>query len=76
MSKRTLGSKAKFGGEMTLSELKAFVEDAWSEDYSPLCKVSIRNSWRGGIKSIMVDDSKLVKQTLGPNPDPDSIQPS
>lgn len=66
----------RLGKSMTLGELAAFVTEAQDNGHGNAEQVFVRGSWGGGIKSIMVDDEKLVEQTPGPNPDPRTIRPS
>lgn len=63
----------KLGKSMTLGELAAFVAEARDNRHGDAQQVFVRVDFGGGIKSIMVDDDKLVKPRR--DPDIDRLSP-
>lgn len=60
----------KLGKSMTLGELAAFVAEARDNGHSDAEQVFVLINFGGGIKSILVDDDKLVQPRVVRNPKP------
>lgn len=54
----------KLGKSMTLGELAAFVTEAQDNGHGNAEQVFVRTNFGGGIKSVLVDDDKLVEPTF------------
>ena len=50
----------KFGKEMSLEELRKFVEEADVMGFGDNVAPKIRAAWKGGIRSIELDEEKVV----------------
>lgn len=58
----------QLGKSMTLGELAAFVTEAHENGHGDTEQVFVRINFGGGIKSIVVDDDKLVEPRATRNP--------
>lgn len=58
----------KLGKSMTLGELAAFVLEAQENGHGNAQKVFVRVNFGGGVKSILVDDDRLVEPRAIRNP--------
>lgn len=62
--KRNYEGEPEYGRSFTLAELEQFVAEARKQGYPPTAEPRVRILFKGGIKEIEVDDSRVVTPRL------------